>query len=223
MGRASRDNRERHGDGVPAVQRVEGQAWPLLGAAIAKRSELEKLLQSHRLSVPRISHRSELRASQEFPVKQAPGLASPSEQEAFSVQHPLVAVERRTMVFSLVMFVSVWFSFVCDVLCRLPRSWCSVARKAHNSRVTSESGALSGARDPSSARRYSGWQTGTDVLLHDFRCHLVCVSVVSVRDTQCRLSRSWLSVACKADDARWSLPCWRTHLKGQVAGGPARR
>ena len=68
-----------------------------------------------------------------------------------------------------------------------------VARKTHDARVTSESG----AQEPSSARRYSGWQAVAGVVLHDFRCHLACVrvSLVShVCNKLCRLSRSWLSV-----------------------------
>ena len=49
--------------------------------------------------------RSELLTIQETPlVKQPPGSASPSEQEAFAMRHPLVAVKRRTMLSSLVMF-----------------------------------------------------------------------------------------------------------------------
>ena len=66
--------------------------------------------------------RSELLARQETPpVGQPPGLASASEQEAIAVPYLLVADERRTMLFSLVMFASVWFpsGVTCCVVCHV--------------------------------------------------------------------------------------------------------
>ena len=93
---------------------------------------------------------------------------SPSE-EALAVPRPPVAVEGRSCSHS-----SRLRRCVVSFVCRLPRSWYSVARKAHDDRVTSDSGAV----------RYCGWQTGVDVVLHDCDVTLAChvrVSVVSPR------------------------------------------
>ena len=104
------------------------------------------------------------------------------------------------MLFSLVMFASVWF-LLCVTSCVVCHvQWYSVARKGHRRpsylrKWITRSSRVRGA--------YSGWQTEAGVVLHDFQCHLachVCVSVVShVCDTLCRLSRSWRSIARKAD------------------------
>ena len=115
------DHRQRRGDGVLAVQRVESQVGLCSKSTSLSATDRSPVKQPRRSSLPWVGC---------FDAAGSPSSATLScgqetEDDVVLNCHVCVGV----------------VSLVCEVLGRLPRSWCSVARKAHDARVTSDSGA----------------------------------------------------------------------------------